>query len=192
MSTFLLSSCVPTYTTRNEYLPPSSPQALSCLRQCDVKQNACQNSCDTQKQSCLLRATHTASLTLPEQEKNYVDKLEQYITAKDRYDIEKRERYHQITRLERNYDDYGLRCKQDSYYCTRRNEVKRELRDLKYASNNIPTKPTKPTLESEIQRHQASCTSECGCKLRYNSCYTSCGGQIVPHKICTSNCPTKK
>jgi hypothetical protein len=192
-STLFLGSCGPTYTTHNEYVPPSTPQALSCLRQCNAKLNACQNSCDTRKQSCLLKAKHMANISLPIQEKEYVNKLELYIAEKKHYDLEKRERHHQLSRLEMDYDVYSNRCKKDAYYCTRQNEVKRELRDLKYAATTkAPAHPTKPTLASETQRHQANCTSDCSCKPRYNSCYTSCGGQIVPHQICTHNCPQKK
>lgn len=193
VSTLLLSSCSPTYTTRNEYIPPSTPRSLACLNQCETKMNACQNRCDTKKQVCMLQASQTASLTLPTEEKEYVNKLERYITEKKYYDLEKSERYRQLTRLEQDYEIYNRKCKEEPYFCTRKDEVKRDLRDLKYSSRlDAPSRPIKPTLTSETLRHQKSCSNECGCKERYNSCYTSCGGQIVPHKICTSNCPEKK
>lgn len=193
ISTFFLSSCGPIYTTRNEYVPPTTPRALTCLNQCEAKINICQNSCDVKKQQCMQQASRTASLTLPTEETAYVNKLERYITEKKYYDLEQQDRRRQLRRLEIDYDLYGKKCNGDKYFCTRQNEIKRELRDLKYASKiDIPRYPIKPTLTSETLRHQASCSADCGCKLRYDSCYTSCGGQIVPHKICTSNCPEKK
>lgn len=34
----------------------------------------------------------------------------------------------------------------------------------------------------------SSCRDRCGCQANYNQCYTNCGGQIVPHTVCTMFC----
>lgn len=35
----------------------------------------------------------------------------------------------------------------------------------------------------------SSCRDNCGCQGNYRQCYTSCGGRIIPHTVCTMFCP---
>lgn len=184
-----LSACGPSYTTKNEYVPPTSTAALSCLQSCDVKRNSCQNTCNIKSQVCKNKAAQTARMTLPARLTDYTHQLELYTAEQDRYYTDKRDRKRELERLEMDYDVYSQRCAKDKHYCDRKKEIKRELRDLKYSTVKSPTRPNKPTIETETQRHQASCTTDCGCRSLYDSCYTSCGGRIVPRRICVSNCP---
>lgn len=187
--TLSLNACGPSYITKNEYVPPANPAASSCLQRCEIKQSQCQNTCNTKNQICKNNAAAKARQTLPTALTEYTQKLEIYTVEQERYFAEKRERKSEIKRLEMDYDVYRDRCAKDSYYCDRKKEIKRELRSLKYSSVSSPDRPEKPTLASETLRHQASCTTACGCSATYDSCYTSCGGRIIPHKICTKNCP---
>jgi len=38
----------------------------------------------------------------------------------------------------------------------------------------------------------SSCRDNCGCKTNYNQCFTGCGGQIIPHTVCTMFCDKAK
>ena len=35
---------------------------------------------------------------------------------------------------------------------------------------------------------RVSCDTECGCDANYRVCYTSCGGQVIPHTVCVAGC----
>ena len=53
-------------------------------------------------------------------------------------------------------------------------------------------------LKSELRRHRHTtpdlpdisnaCTQQCGCVQAYNTCYTSCGGTVIPHQKCIAFC----
>ncbi len=188
----LVSACGPTYITKNEYVPPTNPAASSCLQRCDVKKNNCQNSCNTKNQICRNKAAQMATKTLPSALSEYTHQLEVYTAQQERYHAEKREREYELNKLEMDYEVYKDKCSKDKLYCDRKKEIKRNLRSLKYSNVKTPIRPDKPTLATEAVQHQASCTTACGCSAVYDSCYTSCGGRIIPRQFCTSNCPEKK
>ncbi len=133
-----------------------------------------------------------ANKTLPAALSEYTHQLETYTAQQERYYAEKREREYELKNLEMDYDVYSEKCAKDKLYCDRKKEIKRNLRSLKYSNVKSPIRPDKPTLATETVRHQARCTTACGCEALYDSCYTSCGGRIIPRQICVSNCPDKK
>ena len=187
-----ISACGPTYVTKNEYAPPTNPAGVSCLQRCEVKRSSCQNSCNHKNQICRNKAAQKAKQTLPAQLSEYTNQLETYTVEQDRYHAKTRERRYELKQLEMDYGVYKDRCSKDKHYCDRKKEIKRKLNDLKYSRIESPSRPSKPTLASETTRHEASCTTSCGCDSLYDGCYTSCGGRIIPRQICTSNCPDKK
>lgn len=38
----------------------------------------------------------------------------------------------------------------------------------------------------------SNCGGDCGCGSNYNQCFTNCGGQIIPHTVCTAFCDKAK
>lgn len=35
----------------------------------------------------------------------------------------------------------------------------------------------------------SNCNSNCNCLPDYNQCYSSCGGVVIPHRVCVAFCP---
>lgn len=40
----------------------------------------------------------------------------------------------------------------------------------------------------QVNTPAMSCTQNCGCNDDYRSCFSACGGTIIPHKRCVMNC----
>jgi len=38
----------------------------------------------------------------------------------------------------------------------------------------------------------SNCNDRCGCETNYKQCYTTCGGQVIPHTVCTAFCNKAK
>lgn len=188
----IISACGPTYIIKNEYVPPTHPTASSCLQRCEVKKNSCQHSCNTTNLICKNNAAQKAINALPVRLSEYTHQLEIYTTERDRYHSEKRDREYDLKKLKMDYEVYRQKCDNNAFYCDRKKEIKDEIRDLEYSSIDSPERPKKPTVASETEKNQASCTTICGCTSLYDTCYTSCGGRIIPRQFCTHNCPDKK
>ena len=52
----VLQGCGPTYSTRYDYIAPSSPEGRACVAQCQVSQTHCRSSCESAQEACRSRA----------------------------------------------------------------------------------------------------------------------------------------
>ncbi len=185
----LLVSCGgPEFAVSYRYIPPKDN--LSCLEKCQEEFSNCQLECSKKRNRCLEKAREEA-------QKLYQRELEVYqkeITAYNRDYTSYQRRLLEWNRnyrsLYRDYLYFKKACKKskDYFACNRKEELEEALETLNQVKPQPPTKPSRPSLSSMVSKLALTCPTNCGCKEKYNACYTSCGGQIIPERICVRNC----
>lgn len=188
----LLTGCSPVYEIHYKYSPPTDQAGRSCIQGCQADRNACMNDCDAKKLVCLEDAPAKAQDMLLPREKEYMHSLEAYVSEKDNYEL-KLERW----KSEREYlqDQYDLlkeQCKKypnEKSYCSDKKSKSFELTRHGWRKpSKSPKAPEKPSYATGLKHQQEECEDDCSCNTRYDGCYTSCGGQIDPQRICVENC----
>lgn len=58
------------------------------------------------------------------------------------------------------------------------------------SSQKVAGQPVQQSLNDFYD--DSSCQTDCGCGDNYNTCFTSCGGQIIPQTVCVAFCNSGK
>ncbi len=186
-----MSACGgPKYVVKNRYIPPIVVKDNSCLHICEEKFESCQKACENQYQSCMADVRLKA-INIYEKD---IAKYEKQLAV---YQEEMRFFRQKITEYQENFkklnDDFRFfkricQEKQDRYACLRQKELKKEIYHFKQNKPFRPIRPKKPNLEIIIKKLMITCHRDCGCQEIYDRCFLSCGGTIIPEKICVENC----
>ena len=186
----LLTACSPRYEVKTYYILPTDRHGKACIQECLKEQNICQIKCNEKKERCLEKARNSAKESFSHSIKAYKEDLREYENELKHYylELESWRRKTEFARLDLKH--YRDRCQQNinKYECNRANEIRDSLNHLEYDKPTKPQKPTRPTLASEIRNIQRFCTNDCGCKDRYNSCFSACGGVVRYERFCVENC----
>ena len=187
--TFLMLSCGgPKYIVKYEYIPPENNEG--CLKKCNEVFNDCRLNCEQKKQVCFNKV-HV------EAQKVYEKELSDYEKALASYRQEKRNYLNEIARWNDRYNsfyrDYNYfkdicRKNKDNYACTRAEEIKEILLSLHREKPEKPEKPKKPDFHQILKELETTCRMNCSCQEVFDNCFTSCGGKLIPHRICIENC----
>jgi len=182
--------CGPRYMIKNQYIPPASSASQSCLNKCSSIRQGCQNLCQQNYQYCLDDAYAKAKAVEVEEQRAYE-------IAYSRYRMDAMQYEHELRNWQRDYYDYSRdlshyqsQCERnrDAYACQKRDELQRYMKRLSHDRPREPWVPARPTFEQILVNQQSFCTTNCGCEQSYDNCFVSCGGQVIPHKICVENC----
>ncbi|CAA6822000.1 MAG: Unknown protein [uncultured Thiotrichaceae bacterium] len=179
-SLFALSACSPVYKVSYDYQPPSSPQGLQCLKQCDISRQQCDNTCRTAYKSCSITAEKEAKSLMPEL-------MVSYNKAYDTWLFERRLYLWDLDRYRFNRLHYTDRCVQDgttksSCYSSFYGRYGHEP----YFHDFEPRKPSYAKTLADIKAKR--CDDDCGCEKSYRLCYSGCGGTVKTQKTCIKNC----
>lgn len=188
---FSISSCSPVYKVAHDFQPPSTPKGLSCLRGCQAKLKQCNQQCGMQYQQCSVKANAQAKKNLPKLLREYPQKLEQWLNARDRYQRDLEWYEFRLEMAEVRRDQSISHCiKQGKKRKSCSSSYPHPLTNFSYSRPSFNTpRPKRPTLNGEASRiRKLSCNTNCGCQSSYRLCYASCGGVVKSKKICIKNC----
>ncbi len=182
--------CSPRYVVKTEYIPLNNINSKQCVNECLSKKSQCQKSCDVSYDNCLSSAFNSAKESEKITNKQYQNRYAKYIDKLNNY------RYYMVNWQEsydqnsRDFYYFHKRCKKhkDMYACKRESDVKAVIDNLIQNKPQKPIPPKRVTFNQILLKQQSLCKEECGCKSDYDVCFTSCGGEIVLHKICVQNC----
>lgn len=66
------------------------------------------------------------------------------------------------------------------------------MSELDYRISQVIAKDKKHSNPQPYRRsYDSHCTNNCGCTETYNTCFSTCGGQIIPHTRCVAFCDKK-
>ncbi len=185
-----LAGCGPRYVIQHEYIPPLHHNAQSCLDQCAFTKQTCQTQCQQERQYCLEDAYIRAR-------KIEQSELSAYDLAYMRYQMDFNQYRHFLHLWENDYyiyrRDFELfqsRCERerDTFTCRKRDELRHQMNRLMAQRPREPLIPIRPDFNQILSYQQSTCPIDCGCQINYDSCFTGCGGTVIPHKICVENC----
>jgi len=178
----------PEFSVSYRFVPP--PKGGECLRECDRRYSECRLNCRKERERCLEKVREKAQEIYAKELEAYNRALAAYQKAYDAYQRELLEWNRNYRELYRDYLYFKRRCKKtkDYFACRRRDDLEEALETLSNTKPRPPKKPVKPSLSGIIRELSLSCPSDCGCKEEYNACFTSCGGKIIPERICVKNC----
>ena len=192
LSLNILSGCSPVYEIHNRYVPPPDEQGRQCIQGCQTQRLACMKECDAKEQQCLDEAPANAEAMLQPREKQYLHSLEAYVTEKESYELKLERWKSEREYLQGQYDLLTEQCQKlpnDNNYCKDKKSKRFDLTRHGWKEpRNAPSAPQKPSYATELKHQQDNCKDDCGCNDRYDGCYTSCGGQVDPQRICVENC----
>jgi len=184
------SGCAPQYAIRNQYISPINQKSKVCLRECAYQKQACQQRCEEDYSDCLSYANERAKKIQVKIDRKYKDRYENYLAKQNDYNLERLNWQNRYDERYRDWRYFNKKCSKhnDKYACRREYDVRHIIERLR---RNRPIEPIEPryiTFDENLANQQKSCSENCGCNDSYNSCFVSCGGEIVPHKICIRNC----
>lgn len=182
--------CSPKYVIKNQYIPLMDANFAPCVSTCTLSKESCDATCDDNYQSCLNtafdRAKEIYAVELFRYDRDYAYYLRELGKYNDiRYLIERKYSF-----LKRDYKYFSQQCSKtrDIYACDRQDIIRRNLYQMQRNMPRHPNKPLKPSLQHITNTEQNSCQNECGCSKSFDLCYTNCGGQVIPYKLCVENC----
>ncbi len=184
------SGCAPQYAVRNQYIPPLDQKSKVCLKECFYQKQACQQRCEEDYSDCLSYANERAKKIQIRTDKDYKQRYENYLARQNDYNLEI---YDWQNRYDERYKDwryFNKKCSKnnDKYACEREYYLRYIIKRLRRDRPVEPREPRYITFSENLANQQKSCSKNCGCSNLYDSCFISCGGEIVPHKICVRNC----
>lgn len=197
LQTFLLFTCTlffwgcsPKYVMKYEYIPSNDEGFNVCTTQCEIKRNSCQVAFEAQKQDCLNEAKKRAEDIFRVENSQYKEK---YAIYEQKYQIYYDKVYQiQLQRdvVYRDYQYFSHRCdyEHEKYACRRARNLRYELDVFDNKSFYKPVEPSKPILSKIYNQEARFCPKNSQCDNVYDKCYTSCGGKIIPHRVCIENC----
>ncbi|WP_022854017.1 hypothetical protein [Thermodesulfatator atlanticus] len=191
---FLLGACGgPKYVIKERYLAPMGLSGEICLKECQQKFEKCQQNCQKEYQKCLAAVRVEAKEIYQKELLSYQNTLTTYEEELRLYRLKLSRYQENLNRLKEDYQFFKKICKRDKdqFACRRKDELAKKLARLKGQRPIAPLKPKRPSLTAIITELSATCVSDCGCKDLYDKCFLSCGGSIIPEKICVENCDEK-
>ncbi len=185
---FLISCGGPEFSVAYRYVPPKDN--INCLMSCDSEFKKCQQKCSEKREKCLEDARKRAEAIYQKELNIYQKELSVYNKAYTSYQRALLDWNNNYRKLYKDYIYFKNVCKKtkDYYACDRKYQLEQALDTLNDTKPTPPTPPKKPDLQEIISQLSSACYTDCGCKETYNTCFTSCGGKIVPYKFCVKNC----
>lgn len=182
--------CTPKYVIKNQYKPANNANFVQCSQSCNLQRQTCQENADFEYKICSQdahnRAKDISNLEFLAYEKEY----QQYLDAMNSY-----RRIHTSWKREFNftYKDFVYfqeQCKtrKEKYACYRERELDKALKYMRHYKPILPQEPNKPSFQSIYKKELKNCLKSSKCDSEYDKCYISCGGEVIPHKVCVSNC----
>ncbi len=185
----LLISCGgPEFSVGYRYVPPKGDK--ECLKSCQEKFTKCQEKCLENREKCLKDVRIRAEAIYQKELDVYQKELSAYNRAYENYQRNLLDWNNNYRKLYRDYLYFKKACKKtkDYYACDRRDQLEEALDTLNNTKPTPPTQPKKPDLQEIVSQLSSACYTDCSCKETYNTCFTSCGGKIIPYKFCVKNC----
>jgi len=178
----------PEFSVSYRFIPPQG--GGSCLKACEEKLSDCNSRCAERRERCLERAREEAKEVYAKELEAYKGELLAYQRAYSAYQRELLNWNRSYRELYRDYIYFKERCKKGKDYlvCRRADELEEALETLNQVKPQPPRRPVKPELSEVIRELSLTCPSDCGCRDEYEACFTSCGGKIIPERICVKNC----
>ncbi len=182
--------CAPQYAIKNQYIPPIKSKSNICLKNCALDKQACQTRCEEDYSDCLSYANERAKKIQVRSDENYKKRYARYLTRLNDYNLNI---FDWQNRYDERYSDWKYfndKCSKngDKYACDREEDLRYIIRKLKINRPREPREPRYISFDEILAKQQKTCSRKCGCQDNYDSCFLSCGGEIVPHKICVKNC----
>ncbi len=192
LCSLMFVACSPVYKTVYKRIPAQSESGLQCTSSCNDEKQSCQEDFDAEREWCLGTQRSAAMNDFPILERQYTEdlrvyneRLRAYYAQKQLYDYKKDDLERQKIAAETACLEQGA----ESADCLGRRGIKKRLKKL-YAPR-VPYQPREPSLAHSIAKYQQSCNLENRCGDYYDSCFVSCGGQIIPEQVCTKRCNKK-
>ena len=187
---FLFSGCAPQYVIRNQYIPPLGKNSKVCLQNCLKVKQQCKQRCAEDYSDCLSYAYDKAKQMQNKIDKSYKQRYARYQAKLSDYNFDI---FDWQNRYDEKYNDWRYfsdKCSQngDRYACGRRDELRYMIKNLRRNKPNKPREPRYITFDKTLVQQQSRCVKKCSCDDMFDSCFISCGGEVVPHKICVENC----
>ncbi|TCK03387.1 hypothetical protein [Phorcysia thermohydrogeniphila] len=185
----MLASCgSPRYIVKYKYVPPQNSK--ECLKSCEVKFEECQKSCNEKFQRCINKSWEEARKIYQAELLSYRKELSAYREKRRNYLNDLIEWNEQFKRVYRDYRFFSSICRRtkERYACERKRELRELLDTVKAEKPKKPSKPKEPSLDSIFREISSKCTTQCGCQELFNNCFVSCGGKLIPYKMCIENC----
>ncbi len=178
----------PEFSISYRYIPPKNNG--NCLEKCQEEFSNCQLECSKKRNGCLEKVRLEAQKLYQKELEIYQREISAYNKDYTTYQRRLLEWNRNYRNLYRDYLYFKKACKKsrDYFACNRKEELEEALETLNQVKPQPPVKPNRPSFSSIVNRLSLTCPTECGCKEEYNTCYTSCGGQIIPERICVKNC----
>ena len=188
--TLLLTTCSPRYEIKTNYTLPTDSQGKACVQNCFSERKVCQAKCNAKQDNCLIRAEQSAKENFPHVMSGYEHAFRQYQDELQHYHLAMDSWSRELDRNSQDLQHYRYACEHNhnSYECNRVNELDDRLHSLEYDEPREPREPIRPSLATEIQHAQKTCSNDCGCADEYNSCFSACGGTVRYERFCVENC----
>ncbi len=188
--TLLLTACSPRYEIKTNYILPTDSQGKVCVQNCSTERKVCQRDCNKKQDDCLARAKQSAKENFPHIMSGYKHAFSQYQNELHRYHLAMDSWSREMDRNNQDLEHYQNTCSHNhnNYECNRANELKNVIHSLENDEPLEPKEPIRPSLATEIQHAQKTCSNNCGCADEYNSCFSACGGTVSYEKFCVENC----
>lgn len=184
------AGCGPKYVVKNQYIAPRDASGLACTNTCARDKALCLQTCQTTYQVCeqdaYNRAKDISNLENLKYDKAYTSYLYEL-------KVHKRELFLWQQIFDKKYMDFSYftsKCEKDrdKFACARGHELRDELGHMKRNKPLKPTAPHKPRYADIYNQELQQCSKSCNCESIYDSCFVSCGGDVIPFRMCVSNC----
>ena len=189
LSLFFLG-CSPKYVLKNHYIPSSKEGFVGCVQECDSKRDRCEKEAvetyEICRQDAYNRTKDIYQIELIAYEKEYTLYLKELNFFSSSH-------FSWQNRFNLVYQDYKYfldKCHKhkDSYACARQGELDVNLKDLRLRKPLKPREPLRLNFNEMYEKELLTCKASNNCLNEYDKCYTSCGGEVVPYRICVENC----
>lgn len=188
--TFFLVGCSPKYVIKNQYIPAQEKSFAQCANNCEKEKMICEQDCSNIYQTCLNDAYTRAKDISGIEFVKYDNLYEEYLFKLRDYESYKHKFNKKYKKTERDFVYFKNQCikTKDLYACKRQRELHNTLTNMKQNMLQRPFEPRRPSFKKILYKQQSYCKSDCGCSSSFDRCYINCGGEIVPYRLCISNC----
>jgi hypothetical protein len=160
ISISLFGCATPRYETRYRYEPPASSEGVSCIKNCDGILSSCRSQCRTTWLACTAHVETQLETRYVQALKEYAGNLQHYRLELEQYELSRWMDWNQ------GFDGYW-----------------RSPWPYHPWSGYIPMPlspgdpPTRESVRESLYKSQ--CKDDCGCQVKFDTCYTGCGGHIL-------------
>jgi hypothetical protein len=182
--------CSPKYIVKNQYIPPKEESLLVCVDNCASAKKICLENCDTSYKICEQDAYNRAKDISNIENIQYDKEYTNYQNSLNLYRTDMRIWQRNFDNRSSDYRYFLDRCRHahDVFACKRQDALHVELQQMKIRKPMKPIEPVKPIFSSIYNNELKRCSKTCNCEANYDSCFISCGGEIVPYRMCIANC----